>query len=159
MIAVIQLFFCILLSQILYAQEPFSGVVTKVIDGDSLQITVNRQKIETRLYGIDCPEYDQHYSKQAKKFVKKKVYGQKVIVYPEYRDSYGRLVAIVQKGAQSLNQELVASGYAWVYPRYCKKEICNFWEASEKNARQRKYGLWTEPRPVPPWKWKRRKKR
>jgi len=140
------------------AQEPFTGVVTKVIDGDSLQITVNGKKIETRLYGIDSPEYDQDSSKGAKKFVVNQVSGKQVTVYPQYKDSYGRLVAIISLKGKSLNYELVASGYAWVYPRYCKKAICSSWEEAQKKARKKRLGLWSEKKPVPPWRWKRMKR-
>ncbi len=158
MYVMMQLFFCLFLSQVALGQEPIAGTVVKVIDGDSLQIQTNSKKIETRLYGIDSPEYNQRFSKAAKKFVRNQVQDKNVTVYPDYYDSYGRLVAIVTYGGKVLNQELIVSGYAWVYPRYCKKEICKRWKKDEKMARETNKGLWSEKKPVPPWRWKRMKR-
>jgi endonuclease YncB( thermonuclease family) len=64
----------------------------------------------------DCPEYNQPFSKEAKALVKARFYRKKVLVRPQYYDSYKRLVAIVDYGDQTLNAELVRAGLAWVYP-------------------------------------------
>ena len=149
------MFFIIFVLNFAYAQNSFFGSVKKIIDGDSLLIMSEGEKIEVRLYGIDCPEYDQKYSKQARQFVKKQVHKKDVTIYPEYHDSYGRLVAIVVYDGKILNQELLYSGYAWVYPLYCKKDICKSWKKIEKQAQKKQKGLWIEKDPISPWKWKR----
>lgn len=139
------------------AMEPFFGSVKKVIDGDSLLIVSGKKTFEVRLYGVDCPEYNQPFSPEAKAMVRKKVKGKRVQVLPEYYDSYKRLVAIVQYEDQILNSELVREGLAWVYPRYCRKKICTSWEKMENSAKREKRGMWTATQPIPPWKWKRMK--
>jgi micrococcal nuclease len=137
------------------AGEPFSGTVRKVIDGDSLLITAGGQNIEVRLYGLDAPEYNQPFSDEAKNYIRQWIGWQRVMVYPEYVDSYRRTVAIIVKGEQVLNRDLVKSGLAWVYPRYCQKEVCKTWTAMEEAARKEKKGLWLDLKPIAPWKWKR----
>lgn len=136
----------------------FSGKVTKVIDGDSLVVTSKKKKIEIRLYGIDSPEYDQPYSKEAKKYVKSRLSGRRVNVEGLYHDDYGRLVSLVFVSKKSINQELVENGLAWVYKRYCRKKICKSWKKYESYARKKGLNLWADKSPVPPWQWKRRKK-
>ncbi len=138
------------------AKEPFFGVVKKIIDGDSLLVVSKKKTIEVRLYGVDCPEYNQPFSNGAKVLVRKKVYGKKVHVQPVYYDSYKRLVAIVEHDGQTLNGELVGAGLAWIYPRYCRKEICKSWAEMEISAKIKKKGVWSTAHAIPPWKWRRR---
>lgn len=140
------------------AGEIFPATVKKVIDGDSLLVATAKNTIEVRLYGVDCPEYDQPYSKAAKKFVEKNVLGKKVVIEPAYRDSYGRLVAVVVRDNKVLNNDLVQAGLAWVYPRYCRKNFCNIWKENERIARREKRGLWHDAKPDSPWQWKKMKR-
>lgn len=139
------------------AKEPFFGSVKKIIDGDSLLIVSKKKRIEVRLYGVDCPEYDQPFSNEAKALVRKRFYGKKVLIQPEYYDSYKRLVAIVEYGDQTLNSELVRAGLAWVYPQYCRKQICKSWKKLENKAKTNRKGIWSTTQSIPPWKWKRMK--
>jgi endonuclease YncB( thermonuclease family) len=153
LIIISSLFLSVFVSQAL-AGEPFFGTVKKVIDGDSLLVVSGKKTIEVRLYGVDCPEYDQPFSSKAKALVTKSVYGKKVLVRPEYYDSYKRLVAIVQHDDQMLNTELVQAGLAWVYPQYCRKKICKSWEKMQNSAKNHKRGMWSSTTALPPWKWR-----
>lgn len=142
----------------LFAGEMLPASVKKVIDGDSLLVATGKSTLEVRLYGVDCPEYDQPYAREAKMFAEKRVLGKKVMIEPVARDSYGRTVAVVTRGENVLNEELVREGLAWVYPRYCKKAICASWKEGERLAREAKKGLWQDADPDPPWQWKRKRK-
>jgi micrococcal nuclease len=137
------------------ASESFSGTVKKVIDGDSLIIAARGMTYEVRLYGLDAPEYNQPFADDAKEYVKNWVDGNRVTVYPEYVDSYKRTVAVVVKGHQVLNRDLVEAGFAWVSPRYCHKDVCRSWTEMEERARHERKGLWQDSLPVSPWIWKR----
>lgn len=141
-----------------FAGDMFSASVKKIIDGDSLMVATAGGTVEVRLYGVDCPEYDQPYSREAKAFAERKVLGKKVMIEPVAEDSYGRMVAVVLKGDNVLNRELVQNGLAWVYPRYCKKAVCSSWKKVERMAREEKIGLWQDDQPNPPWQWKRSKR-
>ncbi len=151
------LFCCILQPGMAFCGESFSGFVKKIIDGDSIIVSAKNKTIEVRLYGIDCPEYDQRFAKQARKFVKSKINKKKIIVHPLYHDSYGRLVAVISHGNAVLNSEIVGAGLAWVYPRYCKKRFCRSWKKLERNAKRLDRGIWHDTKPIPPWKWRRNK--
>jgi len=152
---IVQVLICLFSVQQVCAQSVVSGLVTKIIDGDSLQVISEGKTIIIRLYGIDCPEYGEKFAQQAKKFVKKRVYKKNITFISEYFDSYGRVVAIVMYDGKNLNKEIVRSGLAWVYPRYCIKEVCKTWKENEKKARKNKKGVWSEQNPIAPWKWKR----
>ncbi len=147
-----------LVATVAIAGEPYYGTVKKVVDGDSLLITVGRKNIEVRLYGVDAPEYQQSFGVEAKKYVRQWTSGQRIMVHPEYKDTYGRTVAIISKEQKMLNGELVQAGMAWVYPRYCRKDVCDTWQDMEKTARSKKLGLWRSSQPISPWQWKRLKK-
>lgn len=135
----------------------FYGTGTRIIDGDSFQVAAKKTTIEIRLYGIDCPEYSQPYSQAAKLYVRERILHRKIMVIPYYFDAYGRVVAVVHYGGQVLNSDLIKAGLAWVYPRYCRDEICKTWKLYEEKARRSGQGLWRKPHPVAPWKWKRQK--
>jgi endonuclease YncB( thermonuclease family) len=51
------------------------------------------------------------------------------------------------------NAEMVRSGLAWVYRQYAKNFEYLF--PLEKAARESRVGLWIDPRPTPPWEWRR----
>lgn len=137
----------------------WEGVVVKVIDGDSLQISRNGKIYEVRLYGIDAPEYRQPYSNKAKRFLKGLAYKQSADVEQKDIDRYGRLVALVSVEGKLVNKEMVRSGLAWFYPKYCREQpLCGRIENLEKETRKQRKGLWRDDRPVSPWEWKRRKR-
>jgi endonuclease YncB( thermonuclease family) len=139
----------------------FTGLVISVADGDTFTvITHDKQQVKIRLYGIDCPENGQAFSKRARDATSAAVFGQNVTVQPLDPDRDGRTVALVlMPGGKSLNEHLVRDGLAWVYPQYCKQEeICAPLRQLEQAVRRSKRGLWVDKEPVPPWEWRRRRK-
>ena len=140
------------------SNEVFSAQVVKVVDGDSLELSHQGKKLRVRLWGIDTPEWQQEFSHKAKAFTSSRVQGQWVELQPKAWDKYGRLVAVVKVGGQTLNEELLREGLAWVHIYYCKEPICRGWRQLEKEARMARRGLWQSDTPVPPWKWKQGRK-
>jgi len=74
-------------------------------------------------------------------------------------DRYGRTVALVSVDKQLLNKELVKAGLAWVYDRYCSEPICESWKNFQLRAKFDKRGLWADPNPIPPWEFRRKKRK
>ena len=138
----------------------WSGEVVGIMDGDT--ITVFRSKtlkdVRIRLYGIDTPEKGQAFSKKAKQFIFKMVYGKLVEVKVMATDRYGRTVAMIYADKTLLNEELVKAGLAWVYDFYCSEPICESWKNFQLRARIDKRGLWRDPNPIPPWEFRRKKR-
>ncbi|MFC1837249.1 thermonuclease family protein [Thermodesulfobacteriota bacterium] len=133
--------------------------VVSVTDGDTIKVyNADQGQVKIRLYGIDSPEKGQPYGKAAGKHLASLIAGATVEVETVTTDRYGRTVGIVFDNSETnISQEMVRSGYAWVYKRYCDKPFCDFWLLLEKEARDDKKGLWQEPNPIPPWEWRRRK--
>jgi len=136
----------------------WQGKVVKVSDGDTIEVLHNGIAEKIRLYGIDCPEKQQDFGQKAKEFTSDKVFSKIVEVDPVVKDRYGRTVGIVYRNdRQSLNEELVIYGFAWVYPQYCDRSQCSEWTKQEKEARAKKAGLWAMNNPVSPWNFRHNK--
>ena len=58
----------------------WSGKVIGVADGDTITVLRDKEQIRIRLYGIDCPERYQPFSKKAKQFTSDMVFGKDVEV-------------------------------------------------------------------------------
>jgi endonuclease YncB( thermonuclease family) len=139
----------------------WSGEVVGITDGDTITVlnSETMKDMKIRLYGIDTPERGQAFSKKAKQFTSKLVYGKVVEVHRMDTDRYGRTVALVSVDKQLLNKELVKAGLAWVYDRYCSEPICESWGNFQLRAKIDKRGLWADPNPIPPWEFRRKKRR
>ena len=123
--------------------EPLQGVVTQVMDGDTLRFNVSGQPaIELRLAQIDAPEICQAWGPQARDALKARVAGREVSVQTTGRDGYGRTLARIQVDGQNLGAWLVAHGHAWSQR--------NRWQqgpltAQESQARAARRGLHAQP--------------
>ena len=144
-----------------------TGKVVGIIDGDTIDIlTDDKTKIRIRLNGIDAPETGQPFGKNTKLFLSEFIGGQIVRVVTQGEDRYGRTIGDVYlkddggpnalPGATlpdwEINRELVQQGLAWHYKKYSSD--INL-EMDEITARDRKLGLWSDARHVPPWDWRK----
>ena len=135
------------------------GTVTKIHDGDSITVRPDSGKpTKIRLWGIDCPEYRQAYGKAATEFVRLLLpIGSRVEVEEIDRDRYGRTVAIVSRGGDTVQAALLRAGLAWVYERYYRERGGN-WPRIEADAKAARRGLWKDEEPTPPWVWRKMKR-
>ena len=124
-----------------------------VVDGDTITVSRNAQRVKVRLYGIDSPEKSQYYGQNAKQFTSSQVMGKTVEVEEIDIDRYGRVVGLVSAGDLILNRHLIEYGYAWVYDRYCKRSFCSEWKSLEAEARKNRKGLWKNPNVMAPWEY------
>ena len=138
----------------------WSGEVVGITDGDTITVLNSKtlKAVKIRLYGIDTPEKGQAFSKRAKQFTSRMVYGKIVGVKVMTTDRYGRTVALIYADKTLLNEELVKAGLAWVYWKYCHHPICESWKNFQLGARMDKRGLWVDPKRIPPWEFRRKKR-
>lgn len=133
-----------------HAQEPpkiVTGTVTKVSDGDSIEVQTEAGKARVRLSAIDTPEYDQPYAAQATAALRELLpIGAQVELQVVTQDQFRRIVAVVwlvSDGKRiNVNETMLAEGHAWAYRRYMNDaRYCDI----EAEARDRKAGLWAQP--------------
>lgn len=134
-----------------------SGRVVGVHDGDSITIlAAGNEQLKVRLDGIDAPELKQPFSQAAKEALSSLVFGKVVNFERLKKDRYGRTIAVVSLGQTNVNLELVKRGFAWRYDAYSHDpELL----AAQNAAKSAKRGLWSDPKPIPPWEWRASKKK
>ena len=107
-----------------------------------------------RLYGIDCPEKEQPYGREATDEASSLLMNQNVTVEEKGRDRYGRLLAKLQlSDGRSVNQELVRTGACWWYRKYASRD--QVMERLESEAKAARTGLWASSNPIAPWEWRK----
>ena len=135
----------------------FTARVIGVSDGDSIQVrTVRSGRVETltvRLDGIDAPEMNQPYGISSKWWLSGRLLDQRVTIRRTDTDSYGRMVARVIRSGRDISAESVRAGMAWWYRDYAKADKAL--QKAESEARRARRGLWSQPRPIAPWEWRR----
>ncbi|KAL1336750.1 hypothetical protein HN51_031146 [Arachis hypogaea] len=110
------------------------------------------RKYRIRLRGIDAPESSMRYGKVAKKELRNAVQGKslRILVYGE--DRYGRCVSDVYYNGIFVQELMLKKGLAWHYKAYDKREELKTWE---REARERRVGLWALSNPEKPWDWRK----
>ena len=165
----VTIFFAIALATFLFpiltlaiAKDPirtFTGTVTKVSDGDTIQITTPEQtKLKVRLYGIDAPETPkinrqsgqvhqpgQPYGEESWKALKYKIMGKQVKLEILDIDKYRRMVCMVWLDDRNINLEMIREGYAEAFVEYLKPPYRAQFLEAEREAKSTMLGIWALP--------------
>ena len=133
--------------------------VISIHDGDTLKLDcawdeAKPQVITVRLHCIDAPELKQEpWGKLARDHLRS-ITGQAVAIVPVEKDRHGRLVAQLHSNGRDLALQMVADGFAPVYPKYCR--VQRYYDA-EGETRSRGIGIWSMPGVhQTPWEWRHR---
>ena len=130
----------------------FIGEVSRVVDGDTLDVLRSNVPLRIRLYGIDCPELYQPFGQTAKLLTVEMALHKHVTVRIRGLDKYGRSLGDVAfPDGRVLNQELVKAGLAWWYRKYTNDSQLM---ALEDEARSKQLGLWSDISPIAPWEFR-----
>ncbi len=135
------------------------GIVSRVVDGDTIVVTINGTEEKIRFIGVNTPESvgryskkPQLYGKEASAYTKAQLDGKTVYLQKDVsdRDKYGRLLRYVwleepdksNLEEQMFNAILIKEGYGRVmtYPpdvKYSKTFV-----GIEERARENNRGLW-----------------
>ncbi len=130
--------------------ERLAAQVLRVIDGDTIEVSINSKPYSLRYIGIDTPETVhptkpvQWMGKEASAANKQLVDGKVVYLEKDISetDQYGRLLRYVYVGDLLVNAELVRLGFAQVstYPPDVKYQ--SLFLQMEQEAREAGRGLW-----------------
>lgn len=133
-----------------------TGKVIHVTDGDTIKILVDHKQIKVRLAEIDAPELHQAFGRKSKQYLGNLVFDKMVTVEQVDTDRYGRTVGKVYLDTLYINAEMIKTGYAWFYRKYGKDlSLYDF----ENEARANHRGLWVDANPVPPWEWRKQRRK
>lgn len=142
--------------------------VIEIIDGDTMDVFMDGEKVRVRLIGIDTPEVhesaklhrDVERTGKDKQTIKelgakassfaKSLIGSGDYVHLEYDqdkwDKYSRLLAYVWlDNTRMLNEILICEGYANAYTQFpFKQEYMDRFRNCEREARELQKGLWNQ---------------
>jgi endonuclease YncB( thermonuclease family) len=124
-----------------------------VHDGDTVTcIDEANHPQKIRLVGIDSPELNQPFGREASNALRQKLAGVRVRVEGSARDQHGRLLGTLWVDERNLNRELVADGWAWVFGGFSPDpDLLD----AETTARKAHRGLWSDPQAKSPSDWRR----
>lgn len=128
--------------------------VIGIKDGDTFVLLMDGKEQVIRLAHIDCPEKKQPYGNKAKQFASGLCFGKYAkLIHNNKYDRNKRLIAeIILPGGRNVNKEMVKNGLAWHFKKFsANKEYAQL----EIEARTNKAGLWSEPKPIAPWRWRK----
>ena len=135
-----------------------TGLVVRVVDGDTITFATNENEIQVRLSGIDAPELSQPFGHEAKSYLESLILHKSVVVKVNKTDRYGRSIGKIKLKSVDQNLLLVDAGLAWWY-RYYKADQPNqdqeSYEEAETKARAERRGLWSDAEPIEPYLWRR----
>jgi endonuclease YncB( thermonuclease family) len=132
--------------------ESFTGICTGVSEGDIIVVKHNDKECLVRIDCIDAPEMTQEFGEAAKQFTTDLLFNKEVWIDVRRPDKNNRLMSKVKLRDKDAALEIVKAGYAWYVDKFHKdREI----EAAEKDAREKKTGLWSQSNPVAPWNYRR----
>jgi micrococcal nuclease len=138
------------------AAHLLEGKIIHVYDGDTVTLLKDQVNYKIRLAEIDAPENGQAFGNRSREYLKKRVWQQIVLAScnPQ-KDRYQRyLCFLYDQKRQNINLEMVQNGWAWAYEAYAQNPQIF---SAQQSAREKKLGLWQDPRPVPPWVWRKQR--
>jgi micrococcal nuclease len=127
--------------------------VTRIVDGDTIEVSLNGKVEEIRMLLIDTPE-TKHPSKPVEKFgpeassyAKQVLEGKQVGIQigTEERDKYGRLLAYVWVGNKTYQEMVLEKGLAATAYLYNDLTMLEEFHKAQDIARNKKIGVWSIP--------------
>ena len=146
-----------------YALADITGIVLKVVDGDTVHVMdEGNKRYKVRLLGIDAPELDQSYGIESKDMLADLIMDKRVSIIYTKKDKYKRVLGQIFLDEMDVNLAMIRSGLAWHFKRYSRdqaKKDVPIYSRAEQLARENAIGLWSDSPFLPPWKWRQNKRR
>jgi endonuclease YncB( thermonuclease family) len=139
---------------------PRSCLVVGISDGDTLTPRCGRigayERVKVRIAAIDAPEKAQPYGQRSRQALGSLCFSETALITEIDTDRYGRTVADVSCNGEDVGSRMVSDGWAWVYDynKLATRRGGGLFKL-EARARGKRLGLWADPRPTPPWVWRR----
>jgi micrococcal nuclease len=128
--------------------------VVRVIDGDTVDVSLGGETVRLRLIGIDTPETKdprkpvECFGREATQKAEELLNNQTVLLEADPsqddRDIYGRLLRYIWLSDSRLfNQEMIAQGYAFEYTYGLPYKYQAEFQQAQCQAREQQRGLWS----------------
>lgn len=129
-----------------------TGVVQKIIDGDTIVVFLENNEVTVRVIGIDTPETavspegEQCYGEEATDYATSLLLGKTVTVSTDETqdvyDKYGRLLAYISVDNSDFGQQLIENGFAkeFTYRFPYQKQV--LYRTLESEAKKTSVGIW-----------------
>ena len=142
-------------SSLAWASGVQSGVVTRVVDGDTVWVAVagGGKPIKVRIEGIDAPEICQPGGASSQDALRRRLLGSQVSLSLHFQDDYGRVLATIHQQGEDVGRWMVSSGQAWSY-RY--RGRARLYAEEEARARADRRGLFSKSEPEEPSRFRKR---
>ena len=134
------------------AKTAIESQVIRVVDGDTIIVSLNHKPETIRLLGINTPEtvkpnfpiecYGPEASKETKEMLTDKIVQLESDPSQDNKDKYNRLLRYVFLDEKNFNESLVRDGYAREYTYKVPYKYQKLFKADQKVAKKNKVGLW-----------------
>ena len=137
------------------ALPPWTGVVTHVVDGDTVHVRplAGGAPRSLRLLGMDAPEICQEGGVAARDALNERVFQRQVQVQVQGSDDYGRDLVRLYLASEDVGQWMVQRGHAWSY-RF--RQDAGPYAESERHAQILRRGIFAGLPPENPRDFRRR---
>lgn len=133
--------------QNLAEQEEY--LVTNIVDGDTIDLNINGERVRARLIGINTPEHGEDYFDEAKERTKELLEGQYIMIekddsQSEY-DKYDRLlVYVILSDGSNFGKIMIKEGLAKEYTYKTAYKYQSAFKEAETEAINNKKGIWND---------------
>lgn len=137
------------------------ATVTRVVDGDTVHVSINGRDETVRMIGVNTPETHhpnkpvEYYGPEAEKYTHSQLDGKQIWLQKDVqeRDKYGRLLAYIwleqptsdsesEVWAKMYNAKLLLDGYAQVMTIPPNVKYADLFVKLQREAREGRHGLW-----------------
>ena len=126
--------------------------VVRVVDGDTVDVSVNGQSVRVRLIGVNTPETVhpskpvECFGREASNYTHRMLSGKKVQLEldssQDTYDAYNRLLAYVYINGDNFNYMLLRNGYAYEYTYNIPYKYQTEFKHAQRYASSNNIGLW-----------------
>lgn len=121
--------------------EKFTGVVTRVIDGDTLIVRYLEQHVSVQLEGVDAPERGEPYARRSAASLARLCSHRPARVESERSDPFGRVLGEVMCNGVNVNEEQLRQGMGRLD---ASSESRADWRKLQREARSARRGIWSD---------------
>ncbi len=135
------------------SEKIYGTQVIKVVDGDTIDVSINGEAEKLRLIGINTPEtvdprrpvecFGKEASARAKEILTNKQVTLEYDPTQDKVDKYGRTLAyVILADGTNFNKKMIEDGYAYEYTYEKPYKYQTEFKAAQKRAEDNKRGLW-----------------